>query len=114
MIRCNNPGRADLPGGRVGDRHRLPGVVDEQLLAGDVDLAHRALEGARPVAVLDAKTGVLVRQRVAAGVLLPQQHPRHAGTLAVSRPRGLGRQFDVQRLHHRQRRLESRIAARTE
>ena len=33
---------------------------------------------------------------------------------AVSRPRGLGRQFDVQRLHHRQRRLESRIAARTE
>jgi hypothetical protein len=32
----------------------------------------------------------------------------------VSRPRGLGRQVDVQRLHHRQCRLEGRIAARTE
>jgi hypothetical protein len=42
----------DLAGGRVDDRHRAAGVVDEQLLAGDVDLAHRALLGARELAVL--------------------------------------------------------------
>ncbi len=74
---------ADLTGGRIGDRHGLPGVVDKQLLARLMHLAHGALEALRPRAVLDAKTRVLVGLRVTAGVLLPQQHQGHAGAFEL-------------------------------
>ena len=74
---------ADLAGGRIDDGHRAAGIVDEQLLAGDMDLAHRALLGHSERAVLDAKTRVLVGQRVVAGVLLPQQHQGDAGALEL-------------------------------
>jgi hypothetical protein len=57
----------------------LASVVHEQLLAGDVDLAHRALQARGPGAVLHAKGGVLVGQGVVALVLLPQQLQGHAG-----------------------------------
>src|SRR6218665_863194 len=55
---------ANLAGGRVHDRHGVAGVVDEELVAGDVGLSHRALQAQHPGAVLDAKAGVLVGQRV--------------------------------------------------
>jgi hypothetical protein len=55
----------DLAGGRIDNRHGGAGVVDEQLLAGDVDLAHRALLAQRELAVLDTEACVLVGQRVA-------------------------------------------------
>ena len=88
VVRCAQRGHedlglGDLAGGGVDDGHGVTGVVDEQLLAGDVDLAHRALLGLGELAVLDAKARVLVGQRVARGVLLPQQHQRHAGTLEL-------------------------------
>ena len=63
----------DLTGGGTDDRHGLAGVVDEQFLAGDVGLAHRAFEAYRPLAVLDAKAGVLEGQCVVIGVFLPQK-----------------------------------------
>jgi hypothetical protein len=69
---------ADLAGGGVHDGHGLAGVVHEQLLAGDVGLAHRALQPGGPGAVLHAVGGVLVGQSVVALVLLPQQLQRDA------------------------------------
>jgi hypothetical protein len=72
-------GAADLAGGGVHDGHGLAGVVHEQLLAGDVGLAHRALQTGGPGAVLHAVGGVLVGQVVAPLVLLPQQLQRDAG-----------------------------------
>ena len=71
----------DLTGAGVNDRYGGAGVVDEQLLAGDVDLAHRALLALRELAVLDAEAGVLVGLGVGRGVLLPQQHQSDAGAL---------------------------------
>ena len=88
VVRCAERGHedlglGDLAGDRVDDGHRAAGVVDEQLLAGDMDLAHRALLALGELAVLDAKTGVLVGQRVVARVLLPQQHQCDAGALEL-------------------------------
>ena len=74
-------GLCDLAGEGVDDGHRAAGIVHEQLLAGDVDLAHRALLATSKLAVLDAEARVLVSQRVARGVLLPQQHQGDAGAL---------------------------------
>ena len=76
-------GLSDLACGGVDDGHGAARVVDEQLLTGDVDLAHRALLGRRERAVLDAKTRVLVGQQVAGRVLLPQQHQSDAGALEL-------------------------------
>ena len=68
--------RGDLAGARVDEGYAVAGVVHEQLLAGDMDLAHRALQALRERAVLDAKACVLVGQRALvaeiAGVLFPQ------------------------------------------
>ena len=88
VVRCAQRGHedlglGDLAGGRVDDGHGVAGVVDEQLLAGDVDLAHRALLATGELGVLDAKARVLVGQRVARGVLLPQQHQGDAGPLEL-------------------------------
>ena len=88
VVRCaerghEDLGRGDRAGGRVNQRHGVAAVVHEELLAGDVDLAHRALQALRERAVLDAKARVLVRQRVVAGVLLPQQLQRDAGALEL-------------------------------
>mmetsp|Transcript_6076 Transcript_6076/g.24370 ORF Transcript_6076/g.24370 Transcript_6076/m.24370 type:complete len:788 (+) Transcript_6076:480-2843(+) len=76
-------GLRDLAGGRVNDGHGVAGVVDKQLLAGNVDLAHRALLALGELGVLDAKARVLVGQRVARGVLLPQQHQGDARALEL-------------------------------
>ena len=67
-------GLADLTGGAVDHRHRRPAVVDEQLLAGLVLLAHAALLAPRPGAVEVAEAAVLVGLLpVARGVLGPEQ-----------------------------------------
>ena len=86
VVRCaergyEDLGLGDLASGGVDDGHGGAGVVDEQLLAGDVDLAHRALLALGELGVLDTKARVLVGQRVARGVLLPQQHQGDTGTL---------------------------------
>src|SRR5690606_25111881 len=62
----------------VDDGDRLPGVIDEELLAGPVLLAHDEVEAALPGAVALAEAAILVAVGVKRLVLLPQQHERHA------------------------------------
>ncbi len=81
-------GAGDLATGRVDERHGRPGVVDEQFLAGNVDLPHRA---AQPLPKLDV---ALAEARAAVGnalrlrsILLPQplQRDAFAPQLAMDR-----------------------------
>ena len=67
-------GRADLAATRVDDRHRRPGIVREQLLAGTVNLAHRSLQLASPGFVAGAEGGVLITAPAdRLQILLPKQ-----------------------------------------
>jgi hypothetical protein len=59
-------GRADLAGGRLDEPRLLAGVIDEALLAGAVDLAHRQAAPLQPASVQIAEPGVAI----AVGVLL--------------------------------------------
>ena len=69
-----------LPAPAIGQRKRWPGVVDEQLLAGAVLLAHRALErlGVAPVVLAELREAPGALTLVRRPVLLPQQRQRHA------------------------------------
>ena len=60
--------------------HRGACVVNEQLLAGAVDLAHGALEGLGVTAVVLAELRISVGglTRMLGAMFLPQQHQRHA------------------------------------
>jgi hypothetical protein len=55
-------------------------IVDEQLLAGAVDLAHRSLEllGEAPVVFAELRVAVGLAIGVIGTVFFPQQHQRHA------------------------------------
>ena len=66
--------------GAVGEPDGGAGVVDEQLLAGPVHLAHRALQLLGEAAVVLAELGVTVGllPGMIGAVFLPQQHQRHA------------------------------------
>jgi len=56
------------------DRHGAPGVIDEQLLAGEVTLAHRALQALFPTTVDCAEGAALIRRlTVTLSVLFSQQ-----------------------------------------
>src|ERR1700688_404645 len=56
------------------NRYRAAGVIDEHLLAGEVSLAHRALQALLPVPINLAERASLVRRRTMLGaVFLPQQ-----------------------------------------
>ncbi len=68
---------ADFTGRRVDHRDGLAGVVDEQLLAGAMVLAHDHIQLALPGAEVIAKPGVLVAVRVGGPVFLPQQEQGH-------------------------------------
>lgn len=60
------------------DRHRAPGVIDEELLTGDVPLAHRALQAPLPAPVALAEgTAPAGRFPVPLDILFPQQLQRH-------------------------------------
>jgi hypothetical protein len=77
----------------IDDLDGLPGVVDKQLLAGAVGLAHHQIELAGPVTVVVAEPAVGEALRVGDAVLFPQQHQRHAGPaqlLVDYRPVGCG------------------------
>jgi hypothetical protein len=104
---------ADLAGARIDDGHRLAGVVSKQLLAGDMDLAHRALQPLGPLAVLDAEARVLVGQRVGLDVFLPKQLQRHAGAFELLvNSREVGLEMACRTRHRRaiQPRIEFLIA----
>ena len=73
-------GHEDVGAAAVGERDGGAGVIDEQLLAGAVDLAHRALELPGEAAVIFAELRVAVGLAIGivGAVLLPQEHQRHA------------------------------------
>src|SRR5579883_429958 len=71
-------GAVRLLAARPVDRHRPPGIVDEQLLAGIVTLAHRALQPLRPLTIPLAE-GAVAQGGAAVGglIFLPQKMQRH-------------------------------------
>ena len=109
----NEDGRlAYFAGAAVGDRYRVAGVVDEQLLARRVGLAHRHRQLANPAPVVLAKAAVQVVVRVALLVFLPQQIERHALAAQLSvQVRPFGQRTARARLRRRrvQFRLQHRI-----
>lgn len=82
---------ADLATVAVDHRHRLPGVIDEQLLADAVLLAHHHVQFALPGSIVFAEPAVLKALRLAQAVLLPKQRQGHAGATQLGmhpRPSG--------------------------
>ena len=67
----------------IGEARPLPRVVDEALLAGAVDLAHREPAAAQPLPIELAVLRVLVAVGMALQVLEVQQLERHAGLPAL-------------------------------
>jgi hypothetical protein len=60
------------------DRHRAARIIHEQLLAGKVSLAHRALEPPRPFAITRAEGAVAIGGcAVLRTVFFPQQLQGH-------------------------------------
>jgi len=75
------------------DRHRVPGVVDEQLLAARMALAHHQRQPTFPAAEQVAPAAVAIPVRVCRVVLLPQHLQRHVLAFQLPRhhrPVGLG------------------------
>ena len=63
----------DLAGAAIDDLAGAAGEIDEQLLAGDMRLAHRRLQPARPSPVQVAVPGIAEPVGRAGPILLPQQ-----------------------------------------
>jgi hypothetical protein len=84
---------AYLAGQPVDDhRHRVARVIDEQLVAAHVGLAHRDRELAFPDSVQLAEAGVAVALRIARDVLVPEDRQRDVLALELAmdaRPVGL-------------------------
>ena len=72
-------GGADLPCRPVDHLHGAARIIDEQLLAGDMDLPQRRLQPANPVLVEVAEPGIAEPVRLARLVLLPEQGERDVG-----------------------------------
>ena len=85
-------GLAHLPGDRVEHRHGVAGEVHEQLLAGDMGLAHGRRDAAAPFAVEVAEPAVAVAVGMLAAIFLPQQHQRHAAAAQLGMDVGPVRQ----------------------
>ena len=84
---------AHLAGQPVDDhRHRVTGVIDEQLVAAHMGLAHGDRELAFPGSVQLAETRVAVAFRIARDVLVPEDRQRDMLALELAmdaRPVGL-------------------------
>ena len=97
----------------IDDRHRVAGVVDEQFVAGAVDLAHRALQALREAMIEPAELAVAIRLAgMGAAVLLPQQLQGDALALEFLvqvREVGRGIAFHHRRGVRKQQRLEPRL-----
>lgn len=97
--RCAEHGDEDLRRsaltGKAVDHHRdaIAGIIDEQLVAGRMGLAHRHRQAALPGAVELTEARVPVSAGLGGDIFLPQDRQRHvlAFELAVhARPVGLG------------------------
>ncbi|MNN22238.1 hypothetical protein D3C81_1355890 [compost metagenome] len=71
---------ADLAGSPINDWHGLASVIDKQLFAGTVFLAHDHVDLGGPEAVMLAEPAVLEALRMAESILLPKQGQGYAGT----------------------------------
>ncbi|RMW01988.1 hypothetical protein ALO99_200118 [Pseudomonas coronafaciens pv. porri] len=69
----------DLAGLSVDDRRCLPGVIDEQLFASTMLLAHDHVDLGGPKAVVLAEPAVLEALRVSESIFLPEQGQSDAG-----------------------------------
>ena len=80
VARCTQRCHEDVGTAAIGELHGGAGEVDEELLAGAVDLAHRALQAQRiaPVVLAELAVAPGALLRVLGHVLFPQQHERHA------------------------------------
>ena len=76
--------RHDLAGIGVDHLAGAAGEIDEQLLAGDMDLAHRRLQPPGPGPVEIAEPGIAEAVGGAGAVFLPQQRQRHVGTAQLA------------------------------
>jgi hypothetical protein len=81
-------GPAHLAGSAVDHLDRLPGIVDEQTLAGRVRLAHGRRQPPFPGAVEIAPAAVAIAVGLPRPVLLPQQHERDAGPAQLAVDKG--------------------------
>jgi hypothetical protein len=76
---------AHLAGPPVDDhRYRVAGVINEQLVATHVGLAHRDRELGFPASVQLAEAGIAVALRVAGGVLVPEDRQRDVLALELA------------------------------
>ena len=83
VVRGAEHGDEDLRGAHftaepVDHLHGVAGIVDEQLLAGDMDLAQGRLQAAGPFLVAFAEPRIAEAVGGCVAILLPQQHQRHA------------------------------------
>jgi hypothetical protein len=108
--------RDDLAGATVDDFGGAAGEVDKQLLAGDVGLAHRRFQPARPAPIQVAKPGVAEPVGRAGPVLLPQQRQGHIGTVQLAmHPSPVGHRALIagdRRRRREQQRLQLRVLDR--
>jgi hypothetical protein len=79
---------ADLAAARVDDRHRLAGIVDEHLLAGEVVLPHYRRQPTFELAVELTEPAVTVAAGVCRAVFLPQHGQIDPGPLYLADQRG--------------------------
>lgn len=53
-------GLANLTGARVHNRHCGAGIINKELVTGQMDLAHAALDAAFPGPIVGAELGILI------------------------------------------------------
>jgi hypothetical protein len=108
-----NLDRDDLTRQAIDDLAGAAGEVDKQLLAGDMGLAHRRLQPARPSPVEIAEPGIAEPVGRAGPVLLPQQCQGHIGAAQLSmHPGPVGRRALVRgdrRWRREQQRFQLRV-----
>lgn len=71
----------DVRTAAISEHDGRAGVIDEQLLAGTIDRAHRALElhGEAPVCVAELRAGVGLAGHMIGALLMPRQHKADKG-----------------------------------
>src|SRR5207249_3603040 len=82
--------REHLTGGGVHDRGLLSGVIDEQLGAGAMDLAHREAAAPEPAAVDLTELGVAVAVRMLLEIFEMEQFEGDAGPAPLGIQVGAG------------------------
>ena len=95
---------ANLAGEAVDHVRPGAGVIDEQLVASDMGLAHGRGEPAAPIPVEIAEPAVAVTVAMNGAVFLPQERQGHAGPLQLAmQQRPVGKRPAIGRKHRRRR-----------